>query len=126
MGETAVVSRGGGNQTLLCGGLLCRLKKERKVAFLCRPFGQKASAVSHIPTPTGSAPPFTMDPQSFNHRTEQLATGRTYHFVIMHTLGSTVVNPNHQVDQVPEGYDPQRTPTLLCIHGFPDLWYKGS
>ncbi|KIM46450.1 hypothetical protein M413DRAFT_441542 [Hebeloma cylindrosporum] len=51
-----------------------------------------------------------MDPQfpeSFNHRTEKLSTGRTYHFV----------------DQVPEGYDPKRTPTLLLVHGFPDLWY---
>jgi len=51
-----------------------------------------------------------MDPQSpasFNHRTERLATGHTYHFV----------------DQVPEGYDPQKTPTLLCIHGFPDFWF---
>jgi pimeloyl-ACP methyl ester carboxylesterase len=27
------------------------------------------------------------------------------------------------VDQVPEGCDKERTPTLLCIHGFPDLWY---
>ncbi|KAF8969334.1 epoxide hydrolase [Flammula alnicola] len=51
-----------------------------------------------------------MDPQipeSFNHRTEQLSTGRTYHFV----------------DQLPEDYDPKRTPTLLLVHGFPDLWY---
>jgi soluble epoxide hydrolase / lipid-phosphate phosphatase len=51
-----------------------------------------------------------MDPQnpaSFHHRTELLSTGRTYHFV----------------DQLPAKYDPQTTPTLLCIHGFPDLWY---
>lgn len=27
------------------------------------------------------------------------------------------------MDQVPKGYDKERTPTLLCIHGFPDLWY---
>ncbi|KAF9480679.1 epoxide hydrolase [Pholiota conissans] len=51
-----------------------------------------------------------MDPQnpdSFNHRTERLYTGHTYHFV----------------DQKPEGYDPKRHPTLLLIHGFPDLWH---
>ncbi|KAF8076693.1 epoxide hydrolase [Lyophyllum atratum] len=47
------------------------------------------------------------NPASFNHRTEELSTGRTYHFV----------------DQLPEDYDPRRTPTLLCLHGFPDLWY---
>ncbi|KAF9464835.1 Alpha/Beta hydrolase protein [Collybia nuda] len=46
-------------------------------------------------------------PESFNHRTEKLSTGRTYHFV----------------DQLPEGYDSKRTPTVLCVHGFPDLWY---
>jgi hypothetical protein len=46
------------------------------------------------------------DPTSFNHRTERLATGHTYHFV----------------DQVPEDYNPATTPTLLCVHGFPDLW----
>ena len=45
-------------------------------------------------------------PDSFNHRTEALSTGRTYHFV----------------DQRPEKYDPAKTPTILCIHGFPDLW----
>ncbi|KAF8499980.1 alpha/beta-hydrolase [Gautieria morchelliformis] len=48
-----------------------------------------------------------LDPTSFNHRTERLATGHTYHFV----------------DQVPEDYNPATTPTLLCVHGFPDLWY---
>jgi len=51
-----------------------------------------------------------MDPQnpaSFNHRTELLSTGRTYHFV----------------DQLPKNYEPTTTPTLLCVHGFPDLWY---
>ncbi|KAF8507835.1 alpha beta-hydrolase [Hysterangium stoloniferum] len=47
------------------------------------------------------------DPSSFNHRTERLSTGNTYHFV----------------DQIPEGYDVVKTPTLLCVHGFPDLWY---
>ncbi|KAF5333153.1 hypothetical protein D9611_002715 [Ephemerocybe angulata] len=46
-------------------------------------------------------------PESFNHRTEVLATGRTYHFI----------------DQLPANYDPKRHPTLLCIHGFPDSWY---
>jgi hypothetical protein len=47
------------------------------------------------------------DPASFNHRTELLSTGRTYHFV----------------DQLPSNYDSKNTPTLLCIHGFPDLWF---
>lgn len=47
------------------------------------------------------------NPHSFNHRTEALPTGRTYHFV----------------DQLPENYDPKRHPTLLCLHGFPDSWY---
>lgn len=47
-----------------------------------------------------------LNPASFNHRTECLATGRTYHFV----------------DQIPQEYDPVKTPTLLCVHGFPDLW----
>ncbi|KAG6854361.1 hypothetical protein C0991_007866 [Blastosporella zonata] len=47
------------------------------------------------------------NPASFNHRLAKLATGRTYHFV----------------DQVPKDYDHQRTTTLLCVHGFPDLWY---
>ncbi|KAH7907146.1 Alpha/Beta hydrolase protein [Hygrophoropsis aurantiaca] len=46
------------------------------------------------------------DPDSFSHRTERLSTGRTYHFV----------------DQLPTNYDVSR-PTLLCLHGFPDLWY---
>ncbi|KAI0774517.1 alpha/beta-hydrolase [Fomes fomentarius] len=51
-----------------------------------------------------------MDPQSpasFNHRYELLSTGRRYHFV----------------DQLPTNYDPATTKTLVCIHGFPDLWY---
>ncbi|KII94869.1 hypothetical protein PLICRDRAFT_98013 [Plicaturopsis crispa FD-325 SS-3] len=46
------------------------------------------------------------DPTSFNHRTERLSTGRTYHFV----------------DQIPERHA-ATTPTILCVHGFPDLWY---
>ncbi|KAK0206880.1 Alpha/Beta hydrolase protein [Desarmillaria ectypa] len=46
------------------------------------------------------------NPASFNHRKEQLSTGRTYHFI----------------DQLPETFHSQTT-TLLCIHGFPDLWY---
>src|ERR1700733_1567894 len=60
--------------------------------------------------PTCGLPASTMDPQnpaSFNHRTELLSTGRTYHFV----------------DQLPANYDPKTTPTFLCIHGAPDLWY---
>ncbi|KAK7060346.1 hypothetical protein VNI00_001111 [Paramarasmius palmivorus] len=47
------------------------------------------------------------DPSSFNHRTESLKTGRKYHFI----------------DQKPQAYNPRRTPTLLCIHGFPDFWF---
>ncbi|KAF5346040.1 hypothetical protein D9757_014280 [Collybiopsis confluens] len=47
------------------------------------------------------------DASSFNHRTEKLSTGRTYHFV----------------DQIPTDYKQGRTPTLLCVHGFPDCWY---
>ncbi|KZO98136.1 alpha/beta-hydrolase [Calocera viscosa TUFC12733] len=47
------------------------------------------------------------DPTSFNHRTEVLPTGRTYHFV----------------DQLPARYNHGDTPVLLLLHGFPDLWY---
>lgn len=47
------------------------------------------------------------DPGSFNHNSVVLSTGRKYHYV----------------DQVPNGYDPDKHPTLLLIHGFPDLWY---
>lgn len=47
-----------------------------------------------------------MDPDSFNHREAHLSTGRTYHFV----------------DQKPRNFS-EKTPTLLCVHGFPDLWY---
>ncbi|KAJ3771140.1 epoxide hydrolase [Lentinula raphanica] len=46
------------------------------------------------------------DPSSFSHRTEKLSTGRKYHFV----------------DQLPLNYS-QGTPTLLCVHGFPDCWF---
>ncbi|KAL1721742.1 Alpha/Beta hydrolase protein [Schizophyllum commune] len=48
-----------------------------------------------------------IDPGSFNHRQAKLSTGRTYHFV----------------DELPSNYEHGRTPVLLCIHGFPDLWY---
>ncbi|KAF9515265.1 hypothetical protein BS47DRAFT_1372078 [Hydnum rufescens UP504] len=41
------------------------------------------------------------DPSSFNHRTEKLTTGHTYHFV----------------DQLPPGYN-RNTPTLLLLHVF--------
>ncbi|TFK55629.1 alpha/beta-hydrolase [Heliocybe sulcata] len=44
---------------------------------------------------------------SFHHRYELLSTGRRYHFV----------------DEKPANYDAITTPTLLCIHGFPDCWY---
>ncbi|KAF4575333.1 hypothetical protein EYR36_006692 [Pleurotus pulmonarius] len=51
-----------------------------------------------------------MDPQnpdSFQHYTARLSTGRSYHYV----------------DQVPKEFDAGLSPTILCIHGFPDLWY---
>ncbi|KLO19926.1 alpha/beta-hydrolase [Schizopora paradoxa] len=48
-----------------------------------------------------------VDPSSFHHRTELLATGKRYHFV----------------DELPKNYDPDITKTIICIHGFPDLWY---
>ncbi|KAI0252063.1 alpha/beta-hydrolase [Lactifluus subvellereus] len=50
------------------------------------------------------------DPASFNHRTERLSTGRTYHFI----------------DEKPANYPDDSSPsipTIVCIHGFPDLWY---
>ncbi len=49
------------------------------------------------------------EPESFNHRTEQLSTGRTYHFV----------------DQQPVSYSDNKSAvvqTILCVHGFPDIW----
>ncbi|KAG1760714.1 Alpha/Beta hydrolase protein [Suillus occidentalis] len=46
------------------------------------------------------------DPQSFNHRTAQIHTGRLYHFI----------------DQIPSNYEPTRPP-LICLHGFPDSWF---
>lgn len=46
------------------------------------------------------------NPASFNHRTERLTTGRTYHFV------------DHKPDRPSSS---QRT--ILCVHGFPDIWY---
>ena len=49
-------------------------------------------------------------PASFNHRIATLSTGNTYHFI----------------DQVPEGLNERAGKTkqksILCIHGFPDLW----
>ncbi|KAF7432683.1 hypothetical protein PC9H_004625 [Pleurotus ostreatus] len=51
-----------------------------------------------------------MDPQkpdSFQHYTARLSTGRSYHYV----------------DQLPKEFDAGLSPTILCIHGFPDLWY---
>jgi len=50
------------------------------------------------------------NPESFNHKSVTLSTGRKYHYV----------------DQLPEGYDPNRNLTLLLVHGFPDIWYDGS
>ncbi|KAF8838368.1 alpha/beta-hydrolase [Paxillus ammoniavirescens] len=44
-----------------------------------------------------------VDPDSFNHCQARLSTGRTYHYI----------------DQRPR----PDAPTLLCLHGFPDLWY---
>ncbi|KAG1877447.1 Alpha/Beta hydrolase protein [Suillus subluteus] len=46
------------------------------------------------------------DPQTFNHRTVQISTGRLYHFI----------------DQIPKDYDLTRPP-LICLHGFPDSWF---
>ncbi|KAH9959851.1 alpha/beta-hydrolase [Russula dissimulans] len=46
------------------------------------------------------------DPANFNHRTERLSTGRTYHFVDQQPADKSVV-----------------AQTILCIHGFPDIWY---
>ena len=46
------------------------------------------------------------DPASFNHRTERLSTGRTYHFV----------------DHKPDDHASSSPPTILCVHGFPDIW----
>lgn len=45
-------------------------------------------------------------PESFTHKWSLLATGRRYHYV----------------DEVPRGYNPQQDLTIMCIHGFPDLW----
>ncbi|TDL29656.1 alpha/beta-hydrolase [Rickenella mellea] len=47
------------------------------------------------------------NPASFNHRLEKLSTGKTYHFI----------------DQLPKDGLTPTTPTILCCHGFPDLWY---
>ncbi|KAI0287628.1 epoxide hydrolase [Russula brevipes] len=51
------------------------------------------------------------DPASFNHRTERLSTGRTYHFV----------------DERPANFlrpgSAAGVRTILCVHGFPDSWY---
>ena len=66
-----------------------------------------SSAVLCIQTQLGAASGMhPQNPASFNHRRELLDTGRTYHFV----------------DQLPPNYQ-LSTPTLLCVHGFPDLWY---
>jgi hypothetical protein len=54
------------------------------------------------------------DPQSFNHRTEQLSTGRTYHFVDE--------KPENYPDN-PSPFAAAAVPTILCIHGFPDIWW---
>ena len=46
-------------------------------------------------------------PESFNHRVQVLSTGRKYHFV----------------DQLPAGYNPDKSVPLILVHGFPDSWY---
>jgi len=48
-----------------------------------------------------------IDPTAFHHRSELLSTGKRYHFV----------------DELPKNYDPEVTQTIICVHGFPDLWY---
>jgi hypothetical protein len=52
-----------------------------------------------------------MDPASFNHRTEQLSTERTYHFV------------DQQPVSYPDNKSAAATRTILCVHGFPDIWW---
>ena len=47
------------------------------------------------------------DPESFNHNSITLSTGRKYHYV----------------DQLPKDYTTEKHLTLLLVHGFPDLWY---
>lgn len=47
------------------------------------------------------------NPESFNHISVTLSTGRKYHFV----------------DQLPNNYNIGKNLTLLLVHGFPDLWY---
>lgn len=46
----------------------------------------------------------TCDSMEFSHRRACLSTGRTYHYIDQRTR-------QHQRS------------TLLCLHGFPDLWY---
>ncbi|KAF8640130.1 hypothetical protein AX17_001366 [Amanita inopinata Kibby_2008] len=58
-------------------------------------------------SPSSFTPMDPQNPDSFNHRTERLSTGRTYHFI----------------DQQPAGYDAKRNLALLCLHGLPDSWY---
>ncbi|KAF9782169.1 Alpha/Beta hydrolase protein [Thelephora terrestris] len=47
------------------------------------------------------------NPESFNHNSITLSTGRKYHYV----------------DQLPNDYTTEKHLTLLLVHGFPDLWY---
>ncbi|KAF8260615.1 alpha/beta-hydrolase [Lactarius quietus] len=52
------------------------------------------------------------NPASFNHRTERLSTGRTYHFI------------DQKPDSNPGSASHATTlRTILCVHGFPDIWY---
>ncbi|KAH8920640.1 alpha/beta-hydrolase [Atractiella rhizophila] len=49
-----------------------------------------------------------MDPQTFNHAFHTVKTsGHRYHYI----------------DEKPASYDPKKHPTILCCHGFPDLWW---
>jgi soluble epoxide hydrolase/lipid-phosphate phosphatase len=50
------------------------------------------------------------EPASFNHRTERLSTGRTYHFVDQQPANDGLVTTAADVR------------TILCVHGFPDIW----
>ena len=50
------------------------------------------------------------DPESFNHHSVTLNTGHKYHYV----------------DQLPKNYIPDKSLTLLLVHGFPDFWYDTS
>lgn len=77
----------------MVGSELCEIQAQ---------LGADASAHAQL---SDSYPMDPANPESFNHCRAHLSTRRTYHFV----------------DQKPAVYNEQ-TVTLLCVHGFPDLW----